>query len=207
MRDEQIEVWFESIENQLKEIRKSQSSDHSEEVHKKIQTLFDDFIIKMRSIRLNVPQQDFTPLMQKIDSVLQEAKRISQPIMATHVKTEHYFLFFPDLKSWLHQLKRAKFLWLLALLLCGSLCLNWYFYKDHECLQTNDLKLRYMRYQGSIQFVAILNNIDSAWAVPKFRDEAIKSIKRYESSSLQEKERQNRINDLEKELNGLKSKP
>ena len=206
MKDEQLEVWFESIENQLKEIRRNQSSDHSEEVHKKIQVLFEDFITKMRGIRLNVPPQDFTPLMQKIDSVLNEAKRISQPIMATHVKTEHYFLFFPDLKSWLHQLKRAKFIWLLTMLLVGSLYFNWYLYKDYDRLRTNDLKIRYMRYQGSVPFVAILNNIDSAWAVPKFRSEAMKFINHYESTSLQETERQNRINDLEKELNGLKSK-
>jgi hypothetical protein len=207
MKDEQLEVWFESIENQLKEIRKNQSLNPSEEVHKKIQVLFDDFITKMRGIRLNVPPQDFTPLMQKVDAVLHEAKRISQPIMATHVKTEHYFLFFPDLKVWLHQLKRAKFIWLLAILLGGSLSFNWYLYKDHGRLQANDLKLRYMRYQGSMPFLAILNDIDSAWAVPKFRSEAMKFIKHYESTSLQEKQRENRINDLEKELNGLKSKP
>jgi hypothetical protein len=207
MKDEQLEVWFESIENQLKEIRKGQSINPSEEAHKKIQILFDDFITKMRGIRLSVPPQDFTPLMQKVDSVLHEAKRISQPVQATRVKTEHYFLFFPDLKSWLHQLKRAKFIWLLAILLVGSSYFNWYLYKDHERLQTHDLKVRYMRYQGSAPLVTILDEIDSAWSTPKFRNEALAFIKRYESTTLLEKQKTERIFELQKELNKLTPKP
>lgn len=207
MKDEKLEVWFESIESQLNEIRKKQTLEYSEEVHKKTQVLFDDFITKIRGIKLSMPPQDFTHITQKIDSVLVEAKRISQPIMATHVKTEHYFLFFPDLKAWFYLLKRAKFIWLLATLLCGSLYFNWYLYKDHERFQTSDLKLRYMRYQGSTPFVTILNDIDSAWTVPKFKSEAMTFIKQYESASLQEKEKQKRIFEMEKELKTLKSKP
>ena len=206
MKDEQMEIWFESIEGQLKEINKKQSNDSSE-VYEKTKLLFDDFVSKIRGIKLNVPAQDFSPITQKIDSVLSEAKRISQPIMATHVKTEHYFLFFPDLKSWLHLLKRARFVWLLAILLAGSLCLNWYLYKDHDRLQVNDLKLRYMRYQGTIPLVTVLSAIDSVWSVPKLKHEALEFIERYEGTILQETERQKEILNLEKQLNGLKSKP
>jgi hypothetical protein len=205
MNDEKLEVWFESIESQLNEIRKKQSLEYSEEVHKKTQGLFDDFIIKIRGIKLNLPPQDFSQINQKIDSVLLEAKRSSQPMPMTHVKTEHYFLFFPDLKNWFYLLKRAKFIWLLTVILSGSLYFNWHFYKDHDRFETSDLKLRYMRYQGSIPLVSILTEIDSSWSEPKFRSDAINFIKSYESTILQEKEKQNRITEMEKQLKTLKA--
>ena len=203
MKDEQLEAWFESIESQLREIRKNQSNDNSD-LYERTRVLFDDFVAKIRGIKFNLPSQDFEPLTQKIEFVLNEAKRISQPIMATHIKTEHYFLFFPDLKEWLFRLRRAKIIWLLAILLSASVFCNWYLWKDFSRYQTSDLKLRYMNYKGSIPLGSVLRNIDSAWAVPKFRIDALKFINQYESMTLQEQQKQQRILQLEKELKTLK---
>jgi hypothetical protein len=205
MKDEQIEAWFESIESHLKDIRKNMPT-QNENVHDATKILFEDFIGKIRNLKFTVPTQDFSPLSKKIDLILEEAKRISKPMMTDIIRTEHYFFFFPDLKVWLFGLKRSWFIWALGILLASSLYYIWHLRKDYDQYKASDLKLRYMRYKGSVPFVTIVDRIDSTWNTDsKFRTAAIEYVRGYEELSLQEQQKQQRIHDLEKELDNLKA--
>ena len=98
MKDEQLEIWFEAIETQLKEIQKKLAAAPAASAdQQQVQVALDEFINKLKNIKVSVPQQDLGPLAAKLDDLLSITNRISQPIKAEIVRTEHYFFFFPDL--------------------------------------------------------------------------------------------------------------
>ncbi len=203
MKDEQLEIWFESIETQLKEIQKklgsSQSSDASE-----IKIALEEFITKLSGIKVSVPQQDLSPIEKKLDSVLAEAQRISKPMMVNEVRTEHYLFFFPDLKVWLYGLKRAKFIWILAALLTLSIVINLYLGSNYRHLRDSDYKYRYLKSFGGNGVKDTINRLDVSWS--NIETKFIKVIEDQEAITNTTVNKQRRIEDLQKELDSLKTK-
>jgi len=202
MKDENLEVWFESIETLLKELV-SKIENVEKGNTQKFDQVFEDFIIKMKSLRLTIPQQDLSPLVNKLDLILGEAKRIRQPISLDRVKREHYFFFFPDLKTWLDRINRARVSWSLAILFTASVLGNWYLWKDYNEFKNADLKLRYLRYFGSAAPKQDLMTVDSLFSLKSSRDPILSSIRNYELANLQEQRRVQRIKDLQIELDSL----
>jgi len=205
MKDENLEAWFESIEALLKELGSKIESIEKGNTQK-FDQVFEDFINKMKGLKLNVPQQDLSPFVTKLDLVLLEAKRISQPISLDGAKREHYFFFFPDLKAWLDRINRARVAWTLAILLAGSIFGNWYLWENYGGYEDSDLKLRYMRYQSSAELERVVERIDSIWANPVLRTQSIQYIKNYERLTAVERQKKERILQLEKELDSLKTR-
>lgn len=205
MKDENLEVWFESIETLLKELV-SKIENVEKGNTQKFDQVFEDFIIKMKSLRLTIPQQDLSPLVSKLDLILGEAKRISQPISLDEVKREHYFFFFPDLKAWLDRINRARVSWSLAILLAASVLGNWYLWKDYNEFKRADLKIRYLRYFGSTGPKQDLKAVDSLFSIKSSRDITLRSIRNYELTTMQEQQRVQRIKDLQSELDSLTTK-
>ena len=205
MKDEQLEIWFEAIETQLKEIQKKLAASSAAGAdHQQVQVALDEFISKLKNIKVSVPQQDLGPLTAKLDNLLSEAKRISQPIKAEIVRTEHYFFFFPDLKDWLARMKRAKFVWILAVLLTLSVIGNFYLGSNYGQLKDSDYKYRYLKSFGGNGVKDTINRLDRSW--PNIEEKFVKAIEEQEAITNSTLNKQQRIQNLQKELDSLKTK-
>lgn len=205
MKDEQLEIWFEAIETQLKEIQKKLATAPAAGAdQQQVQVALDEFINKLKNIKVSVPQQDLGPLAAKLDDLLNVTMRISQPIKAEIVRTEHYFFFFPDLKDWLARMKRAKFVWILAVLLTLSVIGNFYLGSNYGQLKDSDYKYRYLKSFGGNGVKDTINRLDRSW--PNIETKFIKAIEEQEAITNTTVNKQQRIQDLQKELDSLKTK-
>jgi hypothetical protein len=145
----------------------------------------------------------FEGLEQKMTDLQNSLKTAGNQNMSNKVSNHHYLWFFPDLKEWLQLARRGTpviVLSVIALLLAGFIVLK---YQDYQAYRDNSYKYQYLYFATDEQ--RPFEQFEQEWQLDSIKQAWIQWVDRRQSLLDSEIQKDQKIQQLQQQLDSLKS--